>query len=295
MALNVRGPGTSKPRGHMFRWRAACIAGLALLPLVPAAHAQAVSPPVKLYIFAGQSNMVGYSTKSAELPAVDPSLTAPAARVRFWGPVQDYAGQWATLQAPTEILQPASHSGFGPELSAAQMLAGRYPRATIGIVKLARNGTDLAWDWSPANRIGLYLQLMDRVRVARRALQARTGSPVEIAGFFWMQGEAEALWKRGADAYTKNLTNFIGSARRDLNAPNMPFVIGRIADLKRINKVFKWSDEVRRSQETVDRSVARTFLVSTDGVERDQASPFHFSTRGTVQLGRRFANRTIPL
>jgi hypothetical protein len=275
-------------------WRIAFVAALAVLPLLPAAAAQAVTPPVRLYVFAGQSNMVGYATASADLATVAPGLTAPVPKVRFYGPVDDYAGHWATLQAPTEILQPASHSGFGPEISAAPLLAARHPDATIGVVKLARNGTSMGWDWSPYNVIGMYPELIDRVRASRRELQTLTGSPVEIAGFFWMQGESDALFKTGALTYASDLRTFIGSVRRDLDAPAMPFVIGRVLDLKHINRWFKYSDEVRRAQEKVHLSVARTYLISTDGLERDPKSPFHFDSRGTVDLGRRFVGR-LPL
>jgi hypothetical protein len=276
-------------------WRVACVAALAVIPLLPTARAHAVSLPVRLYVFAGQSNMVGYSTDSAKLATVDPTLNAPAPKVRFFGPVEDYATRWATMQAPTEVLQATSHAGFGPEISAAPLLSARHPQDTIGVVKLARNGTNLKWDWSPDNVIGLYPQLIDRVRAARSQLQYQSGSPVEIAGFFWMQGESDALFERGAETYASNLAAFIASARRDLRATNMPFVIGRIADLKHINRFFKYSDVVRRSQEEVARSVPHTYLISTDGLGRDPNSPFHFDTRGTVGMGRRFVDRSFPL
>src|SRR5947209_4737471 len=117
MAQRVRASGNAWRHG----WKAACVAVFVVLPLLPATRVQAVAHPVQLYIFAGQSNMVGYSTESTKLPAADPTLSAPKSNVRFWGPVEDYAARWTTLQAPTEILQTASHSGFGPEISAAAL------------------------------------------------------------------------------------------------------------------------------------------------------------------------------
>jgi hypothetical protein len=248
-----------------------------------------------MYVFAGQSNMVGYSAVSAQLPAVDASLSAPVRSVRFWGPLDDYAGRWTTLQAPTEISQPAYHSGFGPELSAAAALAAKHPTATIAVVKLAHNGTSLAFDWRPRTVVGLYRQLIDRVVQARASMEAQLHRRVEIAGFFWMQGETDAMWKAMANDYAGNLAAFITSVRADLASPDMPFVIGRIADLKRINRAFRYSDVVRDAQLEVASTVPQTYLASTDGLERDPSSPAHYDTRGTVDLGRRFVSRVFPL
>lgn len=295
MALHVGGTGGPATRARRSTLRAALLAVFVLLPIIPASRAEAVAPPIRLYVFAGQSNMVGYSTIAAELAAVDPALTTPVRTVRFWGPVDDYANRWATLQAPTEIVQPAYHSGFGPEISAAPILAARHPRATIAFVKLARNGTNLNFDWDPQNIIGLYSRLIDRVLIAKRQLEMQTGSAVQVAGFFWMQGESDAMRKRPAETYATNLSRFITSVRSHLSAPNMPFVIGRIGNLKRISGLFRYSDTVRRSQEEVAATVPYTYIASTDGLHRDPGSPIHFSTRGTVDLGRRFVSRRFPL
>jgi len=276
-------------------WKAASLLVL-MAPLLAAGRAEAVATPIRMYVFAGQSNMVGYSAMSARLAAVDAKLTAPTPNVRFWGPVDDYAGRWTTLQAPTELVQPAYHSGFGPELSAAAALAGRHAHSTIAVVKLARGGTNLGFDWRPGNAIGLYPMLIQRVSLAKHLLESQTHVPVEIAGFFWMQGESDTLIKRSAEAYALNLSKFITSVRADLGAPDMPFVIGRIADLKHIARAYRYSDTVRGAQAEVASTVPRTYIVSTDGLSRDPESPLHFDTRGIVDLGRRFAaNPRLPV
>jgi len=276
-------------------WRAVCLFAL-LAPFLGTGRAEAVAAPIRMYVFAGQSNMVGYSAMTAKLATVDAKLTAPVRNVRFWGPVEDYPGRWTTLQAPTELTQPASHSGFGPELSAAAALAGRHPNAEIAVVKLARNGTNIGFDWRPGNVLGLYPQLVQRVRLAKHLLESQSHTAVEIAGFFWMQGESESVVKYGAGRYAQDLATFITSMRADLAAPDMPFVIGRIPDLKHISPLYRYSDQVRGSQAEVAASVPRTYIVSTDGLARDPSSPIHFDTRGIVDLGRRFAaNRRIPV
>lgn len=52
---------------------------------------------------------------------------------------------------------------------------------------------------------------------------ALKGKKLEVAGFFWFQGWNDQY--NGAEKeYAHNLTHFIKDVRKDLNAPNMPFV-----------------------------------------------------------------------
>jgi hypothetical protein len=276
-------------------FKAALFIGVFVVPLVVGEHHVSGAEAIPLYVFAGQSNMVGDSTQSAQLPLVDPKLAAEPTNVRFWGPNQDFAGRWGPLQAPTEIMEPSSHSGFGPEIGAAPLLAAGHPGTQVAIVKLARGGTNLYADWNPRSDLGLYVRLVARVLEAKRQLETDTGKAVRIAGFFWMQGESDATLRGPASWYQKNLTEFIASVRQDLHAPRMPFVIGRIVDLRNVDFRFPYSGVVRDAQSRVAKTVPRTYLVSTDDLQRDSISPIHFDTRGTVDLGRRFVNRSFPL
>jgi hypothetical protein len=270
---------------------AACVA----FPLSGLYHAEA-DEPIRIYVFAGQSNMVGAATSSAELRALDPSAAARTDDVEFWGPTTDEPRRWTPLEAPTEILQPSSHNGFGPEIGASQMLVRRHPKATIAIVKLAFNGTSLHWHWNSARPDGLYQALVGRVRYARSILSETTDRPTTLAGFFWMQGESDANHRDQALAYGKLLTTFIKALRTDLAAPKLPVVIGRIQDLRHVSSRFgRYSDVVRREQAAVARNTPNVFAVSTDGLERDTLSPIHFSSRGTLDLGRRFVRTSFPL
>src|SRR5918996_149534 len=126
---------------------------------------------------------------------------------------------WCPLKAPTEIVQPRLHQGFGPEIGAAQMLARMHPDSTIAIVKLARNGTSLYRDWDPARPGGLYGQMISRVRSAVADLRRTRPAEVRIAGFFWMQGESDSERLGPAEAYEANLGAFVRAVRKDLRAP----------------------------------------------------------------------------
>jgi hypothetical protein len=250
--------------------------------------------PVRLYVFAGQSNMVGASAITSELASVAPELLFPQDDVLFYGPDDDRATRWGELTSVTEPSQPFYGPGFGPELSAARRLAQLHPDATAAIVKFARNGTSLHTDWNPDRRGGLYDGLLARTRHAIHALRD-ISTHVKIAGVFWMQGEWDADTLANADAYGQNLVRFIARLRADLRTPNLPVVLGRIRDVRRVSLWRPFSDIVRREQQEVAIADPRTFLVSTDPLTIDPRSPVHFDTRGIVGLGQRFVQRRFGL
>ena len=263
---------------------------------LPAPHTAHATDPIRLYIFAGQSNMVGKDANSSDLPLIAPTAAIAPPAVLFWGPLADFPTTWGPLKAPTEIVQARWHHGFGPEIGAAPLLAQRHPGSTIAVVKFASSGTSLYRHWDPSSTEGLYGRLISRVRRAVVGLQNTYNAPVRFSGFFWMQGESDSERLRSAKAYKANLAAFVRSVRRDLDAPNLPFVIGRIADLRRDNpKQFRFSDVVRSGQHEVARSVPNAYLVSTDGLERAPDTRIHFSSRGTYDLGRRFVRERFGL
>jgi hypothetical protein len=251
--------------------------------------------PVRVYVFAGQSNMVGAGTSTSELATMSPASMVGSSGVIFWGPFADFPMRWSSLQAPTEILQPRSHAGFGPEIGAGPLLGRKHPDSTIAIVKFAESGTSLARDWDPDRPGGHYRRMISRVRTAVRNLRSTRSAPVRLAGFFWMQGESDSELLEHADAYEDNLSALVREVRSDLKAPRLPFVVGRINDLRRdVQARYRYSDIVRRAQVDVARRLPDTYMVSTDGLQRS-TDRIHFSSRGTLLLGRRFVGRSFPL
>ena len=273
---------------------AAVLIQVGVLVGLPLSHAGAASPAL-LYIFAGQSNMVGAGTSTAELSKVDPTLHASPANVRFWGPTEDTPRQWGPTEPPTEVQGALSHMGFGPEISAAPLLSKLHPQATIGLVKVARGSTNLVDAWNPKNPLGMYALLLTEVRAAKERLAMETNGPVRIAGFFWLQGESDSARRSVANSYGRNLTNFISTVRSDLNAPRMPFVIAEIPEFKQWYPAFPYCSVVQSAERSIAKQVSRTFYVPTADLERDPSSPVHFSTRGTVYIGRRLVNARFGL
>lgn len=249
---------------------------------------------IQLFILAGQSNMVGYRSNLDDLP---PDLQQPQSQVLWY----DRQNEWVTLQAPTEPFPfsqgVANSQGFGPEIALAATLS-RHLNQPIALVKYAQNGTNLETQWNPEIAGSLYHQMLDRVQQAIAEL-SRLGYEVEIAGFFWMQGESDAKSDRYmASNYAQNFTHFISRLRQDLNQPELPVIYGLIPIVNQQSTtpfgIFEYGDVVREAQFQVYQSVPQTRVVETLYFSRYQDN-LHFSSTGLMSLGHHFALQWLQM
>jgi len=104
------------------------------------------------------------------------------------------------------------------------------------------NGLDRIDQWLDLHRYLLngqeYLELVDGVKKvmgdeAERAVPGYSGQGMELAGIFWLQGEADSQWPSKAAAYEEHLANLIRDLRRDFNAPELPVVVAALAKASR--------------------------------------------------------------
>jgi len=54
------------------------------------------------------------------------------------------------------------------------------------------------------------------------------GKELQLTGFVWFQGWNDMINGEFSAAYTENMVHFIKDVRKDLDAPNLPFVIGQL-------------------------------------------------------------------
>lgn len=253
---------------------------------VAAAMTSAHAEQIPVFVFAGQSNAVGYRTDSDQLNAAQKASQPNV----LWDGQQDDPVVWTNMSAPTEVNPPGnwpvnSGHGFGPELTAPLTVSNANNSRKVAAVKFAYNASSLAAEWNPNLGAGLYAQMRDQVNEALTKLpQQMPGKTGYVAGFFWMQGESDTDSSSFANAYQNNLTNFIARVRQDLGHPNLPFIIGQI------NNAGAFTNTVRTAQANVASSVHHTILATTDDLQRVGSDPIHFSTAGTYDLGIRFGN-----
>ena len=110
-----------------------------------------------------------------------------------------------------------------------------------------------------------------------------------MVGMIWMQGESDSRDKNMAEAYSKNLADFIQTLRKDFKSPAMFFVAGRVNPPK---DRFPYGDIVRNAQEKC--TVPGYAFVDCDTLEKTH-DRLHYNTRGLVDMGYRFADAMLML
>ncbi len=260
---------------------------------------QAQPLPLRVFIFAGQSNMVGTHSRVASIQRFPPfaGLDKPQANVLFsykLGREQMATSDgWIALQPTRDY--------FGPELSFGKRVS-QSMEAPIAIIKCASGGTSLGEDWNPDNPGGfkLYPLALEHVRSSLAELDRRKVA-YQLEGFMWHQGENDMFSKDFKPNYGQNLKNFIASWRRDLKTPNLKFYIGELC-----TKTIWGMDNrdnmhaIRMAQKSVTDSdpLANYVPTSHDAVEigGEEGLHYHYGSLGQLQHGVNYADaylRTI--
>lgn len=241
----------------------ALIIALALLIPVNAAHAES-NGKVKVFILAGQSNMVGYGQvkegglANQKAGTMESYLRAnPDAyghlvnddgthvvRDDVWvvnfthkkpkGKAKVKTAGWLTTGFGLDEYHIGPEYGFG-------MVLGDHYDDPVLIIKCAWGGRSLsphflppsAGDYPKPEKDGdIGYQYAETVRLVKDVLANLDkhfpdydGNGYELVGFGWHQGWNDRVNQERVEAYAKNLEHFIKDMRKDLDAPERPFVI----------------------------------------------------------------------
>lgn len=260
--------------------------------------------PLKVFILAGQSNMVGWGD-SAKLP--DAMQTGSDRVLMFEN------GKWQPLKPNRKAQKNQQKFGmtefsFGPEIAFGHAMAKAWPDETIGIVKLAVGGTSiLTWkpDWSEedANRVGqgrvgsLYRQLLEKVQ------QARNARDIEIVGFVWVQGGGDMKNVAVAKEYLDNLKSLVAAVRKDTGVSDLPFLCGSmrrtddpddLSDLtpERIGGPYPAILWVVKAQWDAQKAIPNAHTVILRDIEKHPMN-VHYNTAGQLKVGKLFAQEFL--
>lgn len=211
--------------------------------------------PLKIYIFAGQSNMEGHGEMGPigtqgtldYLVANNPSVYGHLKNGANWA-VRDDAWIWYK-RGGTTLLKGGISAGYGaltttigPELQFGHAM-GDMQSGPILIIKTAWGGKSLAVDFRPPSSgwavnppavVGdqgyYYKEILAHVNDVLTNLPTyfpayNPADGYELAGFGWHQGWNDRVTQAYNDEYEVNMKNFINDVRADLGKPNLPFVI----------------------------------------------------------------------
>ena len=251
--------------------------------------------PTNVFILAGQSNMSG----SGKVPDLASFVLPPNFQifraVESYEPLQE---DWQVMTKYNTHIESWVPQRFGPEIGLAETLAKEYPDETIYFIKTAYGGTSLAKFWHPGNRV-YDSTFLETVNEAIAILDKRNIS-YRLAGFFWMQGEADAVVLEDAQSYKENLKAFVKNIRRDLNASKLPFIYGKIANNLNTSThqpIWVFGDIVQKAQEDAQSEIPNSLFV--EKTASDSVSPgglnelAHFNSQGVLDVGRDFGEAWI--
>ena len=274
------------------------LAALLLAPLA-ARCAETDTKTLRVFIFAGQSNMEGADSKVKDIQRFPPfaGLDLPQDKVLFSyniGREEKLTSKgWVALQPLGNLVV--------PELSFARRVC-QETKAPIAIIKCAAGGTTLGGDWNPDDPSGykLYPLALQLIQSSLAELDRRKVA-YRIEGFMWHQGENDMFSQEFKPNYGKNLKNFLACWRRDFKTPDLKFYIGELCT-KTIwgmdNRANMYA--IRAGQKAVTDSdpLAEYIPTSHDAVEIGGGAGlhYHYGTLGQLEHGVNYADaylRTI--
>lgn len=251
---------------------------------------------VRVFVFAGQSNMVGADSNAADVDRY-PAFTGaaePQPKVRFWYVIgredKRRSDGWTELQPVGDLV--------GPELTFARELAA-HSNAPVAIVKVAAGGTTLGTDWNPDRPEGfrLYPLALATVREALADLDRRHVR-WRLEGFVWHQGENDMFDDACRTAYADNLARFLACWRRDLAAPGLRFYVGELCtktiwgmdNRVRMGEIARAQHRVTDADPLADYVPTSHVAVATGG---DVGLHYHYGTLGQLEHGVEYARAVL--
>jgi hypothetical protein len=220
---------------------------------------EAKDKPLKVFVLAGTSNMLGAPAKLDKLPV---ELRRP-----FKDVLVQQKGEWRPVEGGKNLV--GNEATFG-------LAMAKHLGEPIGIIWISAAS-------SAGNPPGASLNNMVKQAQAK-------GRPIVIAGMLvdvsYRDGNDEAV----AKSYGENLTRWIETTRRDIGNASLPIVMNR--GIPPVKGRPPYLDLVRKAQDSLKLPHFRVF--NCDDVPKG-GDNVHFNTEGRLEMGKRFAAAMIDL
>lgn len=191
-------------------------------------------------------------------------------------------------------------SRFGPEQSFGHKMA-TLSGEPVAIIKYARGGSALAngygWgDWwvedEGLNQFDFFLRCVDSA-FANSDINGDGINDILIpAGIIWMQGESDAEHEVTAHAYKENLKNLMQAMREVFDNPELPIVLGKIADSgmdPEDGKMMNYLEVVQQAQLDFTDEDCCALLVNNTTHFNFLPDKWHYKSDNYIELGEAFA------
>jgi hypothetical protein len=212
--------------------------------------------PRHLFIWAGQSNMVGTGSVAQPHSGPDPRV-------------------WELLDSWVQASEPIQGLGVSPALAFANRLLEFRPDWEIGLLPCAENASHID-QWARGE--AFYELCLSKV------------SDGNLVGLIWWQGESDADNSDHANTWGSKFAAMVEGLRQDTGV-DFSVVFAQIGPDDHVANFDYWSTV--QDQQTLDLPGA--VMVKTDDLTAPvyRGTPMHFSTLGYEIIGRRFAEAYV--
>ncbi|BCX47900.1 hypothetical protein HAHE_18080 [Haloferula helveola] len=225
----------------------------------------------------GQSNMAGFGCIRADDPwqADDfdpvPGVLVLGGQAKLKDSKRRGSIRWRPASHPLHLNQRSA--GFGLGLPFAVELRKETPGHSVGLIPCA-------WGGAPIQSLGPGSpSFQNTVRRARYA--ERFGV---LRAVLWHQGETDALDPADSAAHADRLRGLMHAMRGELDQPDLPFLIGDLAEPTRPNIDH---ERVRQGLRAVAEEDRGSRFVEAAGLEK--VDSVHFGRDALIEFGRRYA------
>lgn len=231
-----------------------------------------------LFLLMGQSNMSG----GVGLAAGDTQPVPHVLKMRYAKEGEE--PKWAPGAHPLHPRRPNKKNRFGPGLAFAEAYVADKPGVVVGLIPMAWGGRSIV---QLSKGSGIY---SDAIRHTKAAMQVGT-----LKGALWHQGESDTVEQTRTDAYEKRLHRLIEDVRKDLGNPQLPFIVGNLAEFYGTGKDHKAPDRVARITKIKEilrrlpKKVPHTGFVESTGCSPAARAKVHFDRKSSLLMGKRYA------
>jgi hypothetical protein len=198
----------------------------------------------------------------------------------------DKAGKWVPAIDPMHFDKPIAGVGLGKTFGG--YISETDKKITVGLVPCAVGGSPIdAWKPGVLYKATGTHPWDDAIARARLALKAG-----ELKGILWHQGESDATDKLAA-GYEGKLHDLIARLRKELKAPDVPFLageLGRFRDVPRDDH----REAVDKALRDLPTKVKHTAFVGSEGLAH-KGDKVHFDAASYREFGKRYAAAYLKL
>ena len=268
--------------------------------------------PVKLYIFAGQSNMdfrVTPALLTKEMPKEVKWMQSEKNDILYSG--------WTGFLNKSVKNETFSKFGFlegknGKMLASCEHVVAyrlwdywkqKDPEQKISILHVSKGGTSLSGGWNPTKNGPMFKALTLRMDEAKKDFK-KLGLKYELAGFFWWQGESDSWSDKATPVYEGLFDKLFTHVKESFGTKEAPLVLVRIhKDLnanKKIKKAGKEALALYKKRLDTIRNVLVKIAEKHKGAWIDiddvpSADGAHFDTKSYIKLYSRMMDAHLKL